>query len=283
MPEPTSTQIAPVSHNGKIALGIFAVGISNRFVASTMAVVLFSLMTGCVSPLSPQQSAVRVPTHGTGTIAVSVVDNRPYVLSGRKTNRFEGITHELYGIPWNRGNFEKKPFAQFLGSRISEGFKKAGYSTIHIASPQGASIDAIAQAVRSSGTDRGFVVRLNEWYYDFGGFVVMSCEFFYDFDVLIFEANGRLIANRHFAGKELTPIDMANSLPNILLIEYQKKFDEVFADAGVQAALGGHPDLRPQAEPTATARLKRLDTLFDEHMISKEEYNRERQRILSGL
>ena len=81
-----------------------------------------------------------------------------------KRNTFEGIYHGVYGIPMNTGDFEKAPFAQFLGSRIAAGFTNAGYRTIHIACPQGATTEAITQAVRSSGSHGGFVVSMNEWY-----------------------------------------------------------------------------------------------------------------------
>lgn len=256
---------------------------SSRVVNRIAAIVLLALLTSCVALLSPQQSAVRVPKQGSGTIAVGVVDNRPYVLSGRKSDTFEGISHELYGIPHNRGNFENKPFAEFLSSRISAGFVKAGYSTIDVKFPKGATLETISATVRGSGSGRAFVVRMNEWYYDFGGFLVMSSEFFYDFDVLVFGNRGQLLTRRNFAGRELTPLQSSGSLPNALLIEYQKKFDEVFANQSVVAALGGELDFGRGPQPSEGARLKRLDTLYDEHMISKEEYNTQRQRILSGL
>jgi hypothetical protein len=240
--------------------------------------------SGCVTPLDVKSSAFPVPPAKVPiAISAGVVDNRPYVVSGRKSDRYEGIMHGIYGIPANLNNIEKKPFSSYLGDRIVAGFEKAGYKVNALTLPKGINEEDVMRRAAATNPERAFILRLNDWRIDWGGFIVPSWQFFYDVEIQVIDKSRGVLTRRNFTGLDTPPVKGSDSIFNNSLIHYQRKFEEFMSEPSIVAALVGLPDTASEEKRFIKDRLEELKNLFEAELISSEEYTSKRQLILSEL
>ena len=240
------------------------------------------LFTGCVTKLTVENSAVRVPVQGTATYAVGVIENRPYVLSGKKNDGYEGIFRALYGIPSSMENIEKKKFSDYIGDRIAQGFQNAGYKVTKLTIPKGTIESDTVSRIKSSAADYAFTLRMNDWRFDWGGFIPLSWQFWYDVDVSVYSGNGELLATHSFVGKDIPPVAGNDSIFNNSVKHYQTKFDEFLSDPEIRNALKGIKSTAAEST-TPKGRLEQLKALFDAGLITEKEYADKKAVILKGL
>lgn len=229
------------------------------------------LCGGCVTPLTVEKSAFPVPHSGKGRIAIATIENRPYVLSGKKTERFEGVLRAMYGIPANLNNFENKRFSDYIGDRVAQGFSNAGYTVTVLSLPQGASDDAVRMRLAAMTSDRGLVMRLNDWRIDWGGFIVPSWQFFYAVDISVYDGKAALLCQRTFSGRDTPPVAGSDSILNNSMKHYQAKFREFLVDRRIAEALQGVRDSEPEP-PSLKEQLAVLQALLDSGLVTDGEY-----------
>lgn len=193
-------------------------------------------LAGCATPLTLEQSAPAIPATDDNSYLLSVIENRPYVLSGDKEPNYAGIVRGGFGIPHFVPTPDGKPLVDFLAERLAHGLKTPSGTVLvqnHTKPPE---LNEVADATVAAAANRGIAVRLREWRFDFGMF---SWRFFYNLDIEIFDREGKRIAAKHFSGDEAPPWDGNDSPHNMAQLHYKRKFEEFFSTDELRAALQG--------------------------------------------
>tara|TARA_Y100001951_G_scaffold103734_1_gene113280 strand:+ start:14615 stop:15343 length:729 start_codon:yes stop_codon:yes gene_type:complete len=115
-------------------------------------------------------------------VAVSVVDQRPYVTAKRKDPRYVGTLRALYYNPFNVTTLSGAPLAIDLQAAIVSGLQRSGVDAKHHLAGQ--------QQAEHSG-QRLLVVKLAEWKSD----TYMRNRFDYDLSASVYNERGALLAS----------------------------------------------------------------------------------------
>lgn len=209
-----------------------------RFIAVFLLVVFLS---ACMSAPDAQQSAPVLGFTTSHSIAVTVVDNRPYVLNGDKERYFAGLNRDPYGVPWSMPTYQKQPMSDLLQDRILASFKNQGVKASALKSPSDATVKDIPALITGNSADRKLVIILNEWKkeshpesYVLGFSYVV--DFFYDVDVKVFDTQGNLLATEDFKATETDPQEGMNTFVQDHK-KYKDKLEILINNPKIQAAL----------------------------------------------
>ncbi|MFI8742735.1 hypothetical protein [Stutzerimonas zhaodongensis] len=181
-----------------------------------VAAVLLQL-TGCAigQRIDYRQAVPALNLSTDAEVAVSVVDQRPYVTAQRKNPNYVGTLRGLYYNPWNVTTLSGSPLAMDIQTAIVTGLERSGVTaTRH---PSG------SQRAEKRG-ERLLVVRLVEWKSD--GY--MRNRFDYDLAASVYDDQGALLGESQ--AKWSGPI-------NNFFIAGGDALRAVLADGEIKAAL----------------------------------------------
>jgi len=202
------------------------------------------------------------------------------VISGAKTERFEGLDRLLSGIPISHETIDGSTMANYLAERLSIGFSNAGFEPSIITVPKGYSSKLVPIGKERNADGVKFVVDMRDWRYDLGGF---RPSFKYDISVAVYSPGGSIYANEDFDGTELMPTGGFKHYTERYAEVYQNVFDKVFASQPIAEALKGHSSPLRKAGDPAEERIRRLQDMAKEGLITPADLDREKQRILKEI
>jgi len=158
-----------------------------------------------------------LPVSGTQTVAVDVVDARPYVLSGDKDPSFVGLQRGGFGNPFDVKTASGGPLAGEMRAGIANALQQRGFT---VAAP-----DAAAP--------RKMELRVFEWKTD----VMARMKVLYDLKLSIFDDQGKLLAQSAAKGEDVLGggFEQANSANAAK--SFELRFSELVRDEAVKAAL----------------------------------------------
>lgn len=158
-----------------------------------------------------------LPVSGTGSIAVDVVEARPYVVSGEKGRDFTGLQRGGFGNPFDVRTSTGGPLVDEMRTAIVAALQRQGFS---VAAPGGTA-------------PRKLELRVLEWKTD----VMMRMSVLYDLVLNILDGQGKLLASSSTKGEDVLTggFESANSANAAKAFEVH--FAELMRDGAVQAAL----------------------------------------------
>lgn len=262
--------------------------------------VLMASLTGCVlSKSTVEERTPELKYATTGTLALTVVDNRPYVLDNDKDETFEGFQRLLYGIPQSFTKLrddDKIPFSIRFADIISHALNQSGSKVSVVATEKGASVPQAITHLQTVPFTKGLVVNVLDSKVDAGGF---RWSFYYDYDVVVVDTNGAIRSNRKFKGEDVDfqreifhqgkEKGKSYELPAVLDIEYANRVKEFLNDNETRMALvemkeARKVDVGPKSpSKDESERLIELKTLLDKGLITPEDYERKKKEILDSL
>lgn len=244
---------------------------------------IMSICSGCATGLTPETTAMRVP-HRAGqnvkSVKIVVAENRPYVVSGDKSERFEGLTREVYGIPISRETNDGKTMSRYLAERLKVGFDRSGFNAAILDVPKGQNVSNLKSIGGGSNTDLTFFIDMRDWRYDMGGF---RPSFKFDITILIYAKDKGVIAQEDFSGVERMPTGGWKHFKSRYAELYQTIFDSIFLSERIANGLRGEGNIPPLEGPSAEERIKRLQSMVEDGLITSEEMDREKRRILNEI
>ena len=125
------------------------------------------------------------------SVAVAVVDNRPYVVVGDKTPDFVGLQRGGFGNPFDVSTDSGKPLATDLSDNIVAALRQRGLAAEAVAVKPGASSDAALQAASAAGKDRALILDIREWKSD----TYTNTALLYYVEARVCDATGRSLAS----------------------------------------------------------------------------------------
>ena len=145
--------------------------------------------------ISYKQAIPQVNYKGSTKIALTVHDQRSYVVSGDKK------TPDYVGSPPDVKTAEKKPLAEVLGNCIANGLREAGYEVVQATTSPKESYGTIVEMMKQKHSDKILIVTLNEWIVD-NWYWTGRIEFTYDIILRVNDIEGKEIATSMLNGKD---------------------------------------------------------------------------------
>jgi hypothetical protein len=123
------------------------------------------------------------------SVVVTVLDQRPEVLTGDKPANFVGFQRTGFGfIPYDVSTASGRPLADDMADTIMRGLAVNYVPVEAIYVPANADASVATQTVIAAGTDKGLVVLLRQWQTD----THVNIAFRYDLVVHVVDSNGNI-------------------------------------------------------------------------------------------
>jgi hypothetical protein len=165
---------------------------------------------------------VGIPLSGSGTVALEVVDARPYVVNGSKSPDFVGLQRGGYGNPFDVKTGSGGPLAEELSAAISSAMRRQGFIVVG----------------KSEPAPRTLQLTLLEWKTD----VMLRMKVAYDLVLQVFDDEGGLLASSKAAGEEVLGGGFENQNAENATRTFEVKFSELIRHEDVQRALQDRTD-----------------------------------------
>jgi hypothetical protein len=162
-------------------------------------------------------SITGLPVSGSGKLAVSVVDARPYVLSGDKKPDFVGLQRGGFGNPFDVRTESGQPLATEMRDAIAKALQQQGFSVV------GA----------TEAAPRKLELRVLEWKTD----VMVKMKTTYDLQLSVFDANGALLAQSKTKGEDVGTGGFESGNAANAAKTFELRFTELLRDDAVRSAL----------------------------------------------
>jgi len=175
------------------------------------------------------------PFTAAGTVAVAVLDQRPYVLDGSKEPDLVGTLRGGFGNPFAIRNKTGHALADDIATSIATALKSAGMDSRVITTRKGETVEAVQDEFKASNTARLVLLQLQEFKTD--GYASQSLHTDVTFSVYV--ADGGLLAsfpikNDRILGKLPWKFE---KFEEMAATAYRAELDAWFATPGFGAAL----------------------------------------------
>ncbi|WP_050577104.1 hypothetical protein [Pseudomonas parafulva] len=142
-----------------------------------------SALGGCAfgQKIDYRESSPYIFAKSDASVEISVIDERPYILSASKSPTFVGRIRGLYYNPFNVNTVSGKPLSSDIQEALRRAFDRASIRSSDAYSPS-----------RSAPGQRLLVLKVREWKMD----AYMKVRFDYDISGLVIDENGREVATK---------------------------------------------------------------------------------------
>jgi hypothetical protein len=212
----------------------------SRLRSGILAIVIAaSVLGGCATPIEKGDATPKLYRGAESKLAVSVIEARPYVLTGEKSEKFEGIVRGGFGEPYslNRPNRPaEERFVDLLAGMLKDGLSDAGHAVTVVGMPKGASLDAAWTKLAATDAARYIVIRVMESNWDAGG---ISGKFVYKYD-FVMQVTARGAPNwqgKSFQAREVNEASSKYNIFDMHLVRYKEIMESMFADPAIRQAL----------------------------------------------
>jgi hypothetical protein len=194
---------------------------------------------GCATPVDRSEITPKLYTSPEKSVAVSVIEARPYVLAGTKTPKYEGVVRGGFGIPMtldrpNRPAGER--FVDMIAGMVKDGLTDAGNNVDVVAMPNGATVDDALKKMSATSARRYVVIQVLESNWDAGG---LSGNFAYKYDFNLYVARPGALQpqGKSFNAQEANKASDKYNVFDMHSVRYREIIETMFADPVVRQAL----------------------------------------------
>ncbi|WP_340115557.1 hypothetical protein [Pelagibius sp. 7325] len=168
------------------------------------------------------------------SVAVAVVDLRPYVLSGEKEPRFSGLFRGGFGNPFDVTTDSGRPLTEDLSQSVVTALKRSGVDAVTVAvAPKTATAEARA-LVQASGADRCALLQVREWKSD----TYFNTGLTYDLTLDVLAGDGTLLASKEIQGHDnLGPAGVPGDARVQVERAVKEKLETLFANPDIKNAV----------------------------------------------
>lgn len=209
-----------------------------RLRSAAVAVLLPALLAaGCSSHrINFQGPAVPIEYGGKRSLAVSVLDQRPYVLDRSKPLNYAGTIRGGYGNPFNLYTDSGDPLAQEFLRTVAQALQAKGFSVKPLPRDLGDTRKIALDGLRASGSDRLLLVTIREWQNDYypASYGKENSYVLFNVELEVLNAKGQVAAKKTVQGENHLPSGWPNAtVPPF----YRQKIGELLNDPKVAASI----------------------------------------------
>jgi len=101
---------------------------------------------------------------GSRSVAVGVLDERPYILSGENDPRYVGTMRGGYGNPFDLWTESDMQLADEMAATVANSLRDNGFRVLAVKAAVGKDVSKILPAIESAGAERLVVMVVKDWW-----------------------------------------------------------------------------------------------------------------------
>jgi hypothetical protein len=207
-----------------------------RFVPALVFLMMISFGCAVGNKHRYHDATIHLGIVGGKTIAVTVHDQREYVVNGSKATHFVGLSRGGFGNPFNVGTVTGKPLAEDMTVAISAALKKAGFQVRPIFSSYSEEPQRIIQNLQKAGMQCLAILCIHNWKSD----TYTRTALIYDVSLSIYDQDGKLLGESKIEGHD----DLGGSFWNppshaksTVPAAFAKKIEQIFSTPEIREIL----------------------------------------------
>lgn len=203
-----------------------------------LVLVVAILVCGCAVGVQHDYTIynVELDIETTESVAVAVHDQRPYIISGDKSENFVGLSRGGFGNPFDVVTKSGKTLAEDMAETIADDFREMGIEAEEVGVVPTDSEQAARDNLQASNKSRSILVTLREWKAD----TYSATRLIYDIAARVFSQTGEELASNELRGEDdlgSGGIDAPAHSRKVIPLAFKEKLESLFGDPGVRAAL----------------------------------------------
>ncbi len=170
------------------------------------------------------------------SFAVTVYDQRAYVLNGRKSPNFVGLQRGGWGNPFNVGTASGKPLSIDMATAIKNSLQKKGHTATAVFVSFRRNQNEVLQELMSTKANRLLLLTLLEWKSDTYNRVALI----FDVNLEVYNAQGDLLAQKSLYGRDNLGSSAFNSprhAKRAVPVAFKNKIEELLNSDEIKRAL----------------------------------------------
>lgn len=197
-----------------------------------------STLAGCAFGQKQQYDTVKVDVHGikASNLAVSTLDLRPYIVSGKKDPTFVGLQRGGFGNPFDVNTASGKPLSDDMTTVLVNAYKASGIDVTPIRVTQPQNYNKIVSEMKEISTERFVLLILNEWKSD----TSTNTALLYNIELQVLDNKGNILVRKTLQGRDDLGGDNFNPpehARNAVGNEFKYKLEQLLNDRDVINAL----------------------------------------------
>lgn len=201
-----------------------------------MILVLF-LMIGCGSRNIKYTGTLNdLGCSSARSVAVAVVDERPYVLKNEKVPSYVGLIRGGYGNPFDLWTESGAPLADDMLSTVTDSLKARGFKAVPVRTATGESLNSVLTKAGESQSERLLLFNIREWYSDYlpKAYTEERSNLFLEMEVTVFDRSQKKIEKNNLQEVLTLPSGWPNdTLPDV----YRSKLRQLIENPRICRAL----------------------------------------------
>jgi hypothetical protein len=202
---------------------------------------IVALIAGCAAPMPKSEATPKLYASVDNSVALAVIEARPYVLDGTKTPEYEGFLRGAFGIPntvYRPNRPEGERFVDQLAGLVRDGLAQEGVKVAVLPMPLGASVEETLVKLSQTDARRYLVIHVADCNWEFG-LHGMTSTWKYNFGVTVAGPAGFQTRNKRFTDVDTSKLPKADSY-NVFdnySIHYRRVIESMFDDPQIRQAL----------------------------------------------
>jgi hypothetical protein len=196
-----------------------------------IALALAGAVTGCAFGVKQQYETAQPNVSARSQkLALAVLDHRPYVIDGNKTETFTGLSRGGYGNPFDINTGSGQPLATDMAQALARALTAKGATVTVIPLPP--STTEVQAMAKLAAAGKGVLVTLIEWKSD----TYFTTALHYDLRTIVVDGTGRLLGVHAMQGADNLGggLGARDTGP---VTAFNRKMEEVFTAPQVAGAL----------------------------------------------
>jgi hypothetical protein len=170
------------------------------------------------------------------SVAVAILDERPYILNKEKDPSFVGIMRGGYGNPFNTQTESGAPLADDMLATFTDSLRTKGFTVMPLKTSTTDSLNSVMAKFSASGADRLIFMDVKEWQSDYlpRAFTSERSNLFLNVEVTVFDSSQKVIEKNSLKEELTLPSGWPEkTIPDV----YQRKIRQLIDDSRICRAL----------------------------------------------
>jgi hypothetical protein len=252
-------------------------------------------LLGCVAHIPIEEQSPDLTYVDPDLVLVSIIDQRnlqrPDIgadVIGKAHGTF-GIPSAMKTYPWYESDKEKKSItlAQALEERLIIGLNDEGWTVKSAGFTTHPTVQQVRETLLASNAQNLLLIVLNDWYVSVNLNWVGGENFDWATTVKIFGDDGSKLLEQTSGTRHVIPPDGSESYPNLIRRAFRDRLEEILETPEVQSALVSNRSYDSGMEDSTLGNsryklLLELDELRDKGILTEEEFEMEKRKLLQG-
>ena len=173
---------------------------------------------------------------GSRSLSIGVLDQRPYVLSGKNDPKYVGTMRGAYGNPFDLWTQSNLRLTDEMAATVADSLRSKGFNVMTVKATVGKEGSGMLSEMKSSGAERLVFIEVNDWWSNYypASFGAEKTELIMNVELKVLDRYQRVLGSSRLKGTAIPPSGWPkDTIPGF----YQKKMTELLNDQDIKRAL----------------------------------------------